>query len=81
VPTQAEIDYFQRTPRHIIGGVLGKEDDHVHDDFQSSNIKDTPTDPRSIEGFELYWKKIDDNNNGLFIKGKKGGVMIEGQIF
>lgn len=39
-----------------------------------------PTDP-SIEECSIYWKTIDANNNGLFIKGKKGGVIVEGQIF
>ena len=68
------------TPHHIIGGVIGKEDEHRHE-FQGGNVSDTPADPADLDGFELYWKKIDDNNNGLFIKGKKNGVIIEGQIF
>lgn len=39
-----------------------------------------PADP-ALEDCEIYWKQIDANNNGLFIKGKKAGAIVEGQIF
>lgn len=38
-----------------------------------------PASPPTEEAV-IYWKQIDANNNGLFVKGKKGGSIVEVQI-
>lgn len=64
---------FQSHPQTISSKTVG---DFIKFIKQGS----APSDP-ALEDCEIYWKAIDSNNNGLFIKGKKNGVIIEGQLW
>lgn len=54
-------------------------DDSIGAFFLDIEKISTPADPAAEVG-RLYFKTIDSNNNGLFIKLKKNGAIVEGQI-
>ena len=54
----------------------------LYSDTPLSMVKQgsTPSDPATIEDTILYVKAIDANNNGVFLKTKKNGAIVEVQI-